>query len=454
MMQPFTTEKIYAVSELNRLVRGLLENQFTDVQIEGEIANLSKPASGHLYFSLKDDSAQLRCAMFKNRSFGTRYKPQSGDQVIARGKISLYEARGDYQFIIETLQPAGAGALQQAFDLLKEKLFAEGLFDQSRKKQIPAMTKKLAVITSPSGAAIRDILQVLGRRFPLLEVVIYPVPVQGSLSHPAICEALQLADQQHDIDLILLSRGGGSIEDLWSFNEEQVARTIAACDTPTVCGVGHEIDFTIADFVADLRAPTPSAAAEMITPDQGDLKQRLNGYQRSLDIGISTLIQTRRQQLDWLYNRLQQKHPLQIAQQQAQRVDELHSRLESSQRQRLQMFRQQLGLLQNRLVRQSPETKLANLKACYQQLALRFTQSWNNRHQILVARLARLDSQLALLNPQATLQRGYAIVRLEQTGKPVTSTQQLRAGTNLTTQLANGSFVSNVTSTSQTDEVP
>ncbi|HBS26739.1 MAG TPA: exodeoxyribonuclease VII large subunit, partial [Gammaproteobacteria bacterium] len=204
------SEKIYAVSELNRLVRGLLENKFTDVQIEGEIANLSKPASGHLYFSLKDDSAQLRCAMFRNRSFGLRYKPQSGDQVIARGKISLYEARGDYQFIIDTLQPAGAGALQQAFDALKEKLLVEGLFDQSRKKALPSMAKKIAVITSPSGAAIRDILQVLGRRFPLLEVVIYPVPVQGTQSAPAICEALERADQQVDIDIILLSRGGGS----------------------------------------------------------------------------------------------------------------------------------------------------------------------------------------------------------------------------------------------------
>ncbi len=441
------SEKIYAVSELNRLVRGLLENKFTDVQIEGEIANLSKPASGHLYFSLKDDSAQLRCAMFRNRSFGLRYKPQSGDQVIARGKISLYEARGDYQFIIDTLQPAGAGALQQAFDALKEKLLVEGLFDQSRKKALPSMAKKIAVITSPSGAAIRDILQVLGRRFPLLEVVIYPVPVQGTQSAPAICEALERADQQVDIDIILLSRGGGSIEDLWSFNEEQVARAVVTCKTPTICGVGHEIDFTIADFVADMRAPTPSAAAEIITPDQLELRQRLNGYQRSLRSTTNTLIRDKTNQLDWLSKRLQQKHPLQQLQQQAQRVDELDKRLHSAQIRQIQQARQRLGELQTQLARQSPETMLANVKSCYQQLALRLTQAWQNKQQILDSQLARATSQLALLNPQATLERGYSIVRLEKSGKLVTDVKQLSVGTTLKTRAAMGEFSAKVTKT-------
>lgn len=442
-----SSEKIYAVSELNRLVRGLLENKFTDVQIEGEIANLSKPASGHLYFSLKDDCAQLRCAMFRNRSFGTRYKPQNGDQVIARGKISLYEARGDYQFIIDTLQPAGAGALQQAFDALKEKLLSEGLFDQSRKKPLPTLAKKIAVITSPSGAAIRDILQVLGRRFPMLEVVIYPVPVQGAQSAPAICDALERADQQTDIDLVLLSRGGGSIEDLWSFNEEQVARAVAACGTPTICGVGHEIDFTIADFVADMRAPTPSAAAEIITPDQLELRQRLSGYHRTLQSATRTLIRDKTHQLDWLSKRLQQKHPLQQVQQQAQRVDELEKRLHSTQMRQIQQARQRLGELQTRLVRQSPETMLANVKACYQQLALRLTQAWQNKQQTLDGQLARATSQLALLNPQATLERGYSIVRLEQSGKLVTDVDQLSAGTTLKTRLATGEFSAEVTKT-------
>jgi exodeoxyribonuclease VII large subunit len=265
--QPTTSREIYSISELNSEARVLLEKRFPLIWVEGEISNLARPASGHIYFSLKDEAAQVRCAMFKMHNRLVNFQPKNGQQVLARVRISLYEARGEFQLIVEHMEETGDGALRRQFELLKQKLFEEGLFDEAHKQALPFLPTQLGVITSPSGAAIRDILSVLKRRFPGIPVLIYPVPVQGTEAPQAIVESIHSAAKCQDCDLLILARGGGSLEDLWAFNEETVARAINACPIPIVTGIGHEIDFTIADFVADYRAPTPSAAAEFISPD-------------------------------------------------------------------------------------------------------------------------------------------------------------------------------------------
>ena len=257
-LQPERT--VYSVSELNQTIRGLLESEFPLIWVEGEISNLAQPSSGHMYFSLKDESAQVRCAMFRGRNQFLRFTPENGQKVVIRARVSLYEARGEFQLIAEHMEDAGAGALQRAFEELKARLAAEGLFDESLKQDIPELPTRIGVITSPTGAAIRDVLSVLQRRFPAIPVLVYPVPVQGDGAAEKIVATLQLASKRKDCDVLLLVRGGGSLEDLWSFNEEIVARAIVASEIPVVCGVGHEVDFTIADFAADVRAPTPSAA--------------------------------------------------------------------------------------------------------------------------------------------------------------------------------------------------
>ncbi|MFW5824439.1 MAG: exodeoxyribonuclease VII large subunit, partial [Marinobacter sp.] len=265
---PTLRPRALTVSELARQVRHLLESSFMQVWVEGELSSLSRPSSGHWYFSLKDQRAQVRCAMFRGFNQRVRPLPKEGDQVRIRGRVSLYESRGDFQIIVEHMEPAGLGALQQAFDALKARLQAEGLFAPERKKPLPAMPRHIGVVTSPTGAAIHDILIVLGRRCPGIPVTLYPTPVQGQTATASIVAAIQRAVRHGQADVLIIGRGGGSLEDLWCFNEEAVARAIAACPIPTVSAVGHEVDVTIADFVADLRAPTPSAAAEKISPDQ------------------------------------------------------------------------------------------------------------------------------------------------------------------------------------------
>ncbi len=442
------SEKIYAVSEFNRMVRGLLETRFGQVHIEGEIASLARPASGHLYFTLKDDRGQIRCAMFRNRSLGMRFKPENGLQVIATGKVSLYEARGDYQLIVESLQPAGAGALQAAFEALKQKLLNEGLFDQARKQPVPVPPRHLAVITSPTGAAIRDVLHVLRRRYPLLSLTLYPVPVQGDGAAPAIVAAIERANADNRADLILLTRGGGSIEDLWAFNEEIVARAIAASRLPIISGVGHEIDFTIADFVADQRAPTPSAAAEMITPDQLELQQRLAGIRAWLDQQIGARLDRQRDRLNWLDKRLQQQHPRRWLEQRAQRIDELDQRLRNRMQQQLQMRHHRLADLRHRLLRRSPSVALENRRLRLDQWRQRLDNAWRQRHQRRANRLQSLSQRLALLNPHATLQRGYAIIRKPENDSLISSTRQIQPGDAIRGILADGEFSATVESVS------
>ena len=320
-------EPVFSVSRLNREARFLLENTFPAIRVEGEITNLATPASGHLYFSLKDSQAQISCALFKSRSQRLKFKPSEGMQVIVKGRISLYEPRGNFQLIADGMEEVGDGALQREFEAMKRRLDKEGLFDQEHKQPIPAFPKTIGVITSPTGAAIRDILTVLNRRFPSTSVVIYPTLVQGKQAAEQIANAIALADQRNECDVLLLSRGGGSLEDLWSFNEEVVARAIYHCQLPVVSAVGHEIDFVISDFVADQRCPTPSAAAEFLSPNATDWLQTLAGIKQRLSNALTNTLALQQKHLANLQHRLQQQHPGRTLQQQLQRLDELEQRL-------------------------------------------------------------------------------------------------------------------------------
>lgn len=346
---------VFTVSMLNGLARELLEECFPSVTVEAEISNLSIPASGHWYLTLKDDSAQIRCAMFRNRNMSVRFKPANGMQVTVKGKLSLYEGRGDYQLILDSMTEAGAGALQRAFEILKAKLSDEGLFDSARKKSIPERCRHVAVITSPTGAVIRDILSVFTRRFPLMQVTVVPVPVQGAEAVPAIIKAFEtIASRQHELhfDAVILARGGGSLEDLAAFNNEAVARAIARCPLLTVSAVGHETDISIADFVADVRAPTPSAAAELLSPDQRNLIHGLKQLEQKLLRQINNLLDQRNLQLTWLNKRLQ--HPGRRLQEQAQSLDRLDTQLRRAMSNVLQQYKNKLQTLARHLDTVSP----------------------------------------------------------------------------------------------------
>ncbi|HPQ97465.1 MAG TPA: exodeoxyribonuclease VII large subunit, partial [Thiolinea sp.] len=346
---------VLSISQLNAEVGELLNRAFPALWVEGEISNLSRPASGHLYFSLKDASAQVRCALFKNRNpAGRRLELANGQKVLARGRVGLYEPRGDYQFIVEALQAAGVGHLQLAFEALKQKLAAEGLFDAQHKKPLPAFPAGIGVITSPSGAAIRDMLQVLRRRCPQVPVWVYPCAVQGERAAPEIIRALNQANTDPRCEVLLLARGGGSLEDLWPFNEEVVARAIYASTLPVVSGIGHEIDFTIADFVADLRAPTPSAAAELAGPDRKALLERLAGLAQRQHQALQRQMLTGRNTLRHLQQRLGSQHPERRLQQRQQQMDELQRRLQRAMQHRLALGQRELAHLQQGLQQRSP----------------------------------------------------------------------------------------------------
>ena len=397
--------------------------------MQGEISNLARPASGHLYFTLKDSSAQVRCALFKNRQSGMRFKPENGLQVLARANISLYEGRGEYQLIIESLEPAGAGALQLAFEALKQKLAAEGLFDEAHKKPLPVFPQTIGIITSATGAAVRDILNVLQRRYPYGRVIIYPVPVQGEGSAQKIASMIALADQRQDCDVLILARGGGSLEDLWSFNEEVVARAVFACNTPLVCGVGHEIDFSIADFVADQRAPTPSAAAELVSPDSEKLLKQLQGTHEQLARLQQQQLQHYRQQLGFLSRQL--PHPRQQIQQQAQRIDELALRLSHHVEKQLSTYKYSLSELNNQLNRQNPLHKIQRQIQSLDNIQMQFKRAMQIMLHDARQRLANLTQLLQTISPVATLDRGYAIVTDKRSGTIVRNAEKLGKGDQL-----------------------
>jgi exodeoxyribonuclease VII large subunit len=410
--------EIYSPSTLTRLARDLLEDTFPLIWIEAEISNCARPGSGHLYFNLKDAQAQVRCAMFKLKAQLLRFKPADGQRVLARARVSLYEARGEFQLIVEHMEEAGEGALLRAFEQLKARLAAEGLFDTARKRRLPASPRRIGVITSPSGAAIRDVLHVIARRFPLAEIEILPVPVQGKDAPPAIVRMLHAAVRAARHDVLLLTRGGGSIEDLWAFNDESVARAIHASTVPVISAIGHEIDFTIADFVADARAPTPSAAAEMLVADAAEVRRRL---ERDRHVLASTL----RRHLRAL----------------AQRVDHSHARLRNLHpRARLRMGRERLNALRLRLRGSHPRTRLQPWHEHLAGLSRRLRHSTAARLRLSQLRTRELARALHAVSPLATLQRGYAILSSPASGEIVRSTAQAQPGRSLRARVIDGEF--------------
>jgi exodeoxyribonuclease VII large subunit len=436
------TRNILSVSLLNEQVRDLLEGSFPNLWVEGEISNLSQPSSGHLYFTLKDAGAQIRAAMFRGNNRFLRFTPKNGQQVLVKARLSLYAPRGDYQLIVEQMEEAGLGALRRAFDELRLRLQAEGLFAAERKRELPAPPRHIAVITSPTGAAIRDILSVLQRRFAGLPVTVLPVPVQGKEAGPAIVRAIALANAQPAFDVILLARGGGSLEDLWAFNEEIVARAIAGSRLPVVSGVGHETDFTIADFVADMRAPTPSAAAELLSPDGEDLRDNFVGFEILLTRALRTQMQHAGQRLAHLRARL--RHPGQRLHDLAQRLDELDLRLQRAVHQSLRARQMQCQGLLARLRGQHPGQRLPGQR---QHLAMLDQRLGNAMMQLLRARQVQLrhaGERAQLASPLAILARGYAIV--ESGGSIVRSVDEVTAGSVIQTRLADGVLTATVAS--------
>lgn len=442
------------VSQLNRQARTLLESHFDFVWVEGEVSNFAAPSSGHWYFSLKDGSAQVRCAMFRSRNQRVRFTPENGDHIRLRCRVSLYEGRGEFQLIVEHMEHAGAGALQAAFERLKAKLLAEGLFDPERKKPLPEQVAHLGVVTSPTGAAIHDILTVLKRRCPAIEVSILPVAVQGEGAAAEIAAAIERANRLHaqgvvKLDALIVGRGGGSLEDLWAFNEEIVARAIAASELPVVSAVGHEIDFSIADMVADQRAPTPSAAAEMLSPDQREQQARLAKLEADLVRLMRRKLADAQTRLDHLRQRL--KHPGAQLREQSQRLDDLEQRLIRAQRNLLARKHSELALLESRLRARSPLPRITQLQRDLGGLQQRLESAMQARLESARRQLAHLAQMLDSLSPLATLQRGYAIISDEQ-GKVITAPDQVRVGQSLQARLAKGAIGVTVASTTAEED--
>lgn len=401
---------ILSVSQLNREARRLLESGLPMIWVEGEISNIARPSSGHWYFTLKDEQAQIRCAMFKNRNHYVKLSPRDGQAVVVRGRVSLYEARGDYQLIAENMQDAGEGILQKRFEALKKQLESEGLFDNSHKQSLPALPRRIGVITSPTGAVIRDILNVLKRRFPGIPVRIFPVAVQGEQAADQIVAALETAQNRGDCDVLILARGGGSLEDLWPFNEERVARAIYSARLPIVSAIGHETDVTIADFVADLRAPTPSAAAEMVAPDRSHWQSNFSSLSSRLARSLGVFFGDLKEQLHWMSGRHRQCRPDRQISQYLQRLDDLDQQLRVQMQLTLSQRHHLLLKAGNYLQSHSPQQRLLRNGNTISALRTRLSQSIAAIVAEKKRALGLAGNTLNAIGPQATLNRGYAIV--------------------------------------------
>ena len=438
---------IYSVSRLNQTARKLLEQGLARIWLEGELSNIARPSSGHLYFTLKDSKAQIRGAMFSSRNRLLRFKMEEGMQVVVRAKISLYEPRGDYQLIAEYMEEAGDGVLQRAYEALKLKLETEGLFDSANKQPLPLLPKRIGVITSPSGAAIRDVVSVLKRRFPAIPVLVYPVPVQGKDAGREIAAMIKTASLRNECDVLVLTRGGGSLEDLWAFNEEIVARAIFDCRIPLVSAVGHEVDFTIADFVADQRAPTPSVAAELVSPDKDEWLTRVSHLQTRSGRHIQQDLIDRRQQLNWLNKRLQLRHPGQYLRQQVQRLDEFEQRIRLSIHSNFSNLQSSLHEKLARLKQATPGHRIARYRLQQHGLLQRLNTATGilleGRKQQLAAACRTLDA----VSPLATLERGYAIVTRPDSNKIIRRTSDIKAGEQIETRLTDGRLLCTVDET-------
>ena len=441
---------IYTITRLNREVRTVLEDSFPpSLWVRGEISNLARPGSGHMYFSLKDKHSQVRCAMFKSANRHLKFPLENGLEVLIRAGVSLYEGRGEFQLIVEHMEPAGAGALQQAFEKLKQRLLKEGLFAEDHKQALPAFPGTIGVVTSPTGAAVRDIIQVLGRRYAIAGIIVYPVPVQGEGAAQQIAETIDEANRRGECDVLILARGGGSLEDLWSFNEEIVARAIYRSTIPVVSGIGHEIDFTIADFVADQRAPTPSAAAEMVSPDTAALKSRLDTLYSQLRLCTSGLLAGHMHNVAQLSKRL--PRPTYLLQNMAQRMDDLAIRLKLSADNGITLRQARFSRLAEAVRWKNPlhqldtfHAKCALLDKQLQNHLVRNLQAWKKQ-------LDFLSHSLKTVSPLATLDRGYAIVT-DEDKNIVRRADQLRENAVINTRLSKGSVQSTVKRINSDDE--
>ncbi|HGY3714520.1 TPA: exodeoxyribonuclease VII large subunit [Citrobacter gillenii] len=431
------TSSIFTVSRLNQTVRLLLEQEMGQVWISGEISNFTQPSSGHWYFTLKDDTAQVRCAMFRNSNRRVTFRPQHGQQVLVRANITLYEPRGDYQIIVESMQPAGEGLLQQKYEQLKAKLQAEGLFDQQFKQSLPTPAHCVGVITSKTGAALHDILQVLKRRDPSLPVVIYPTAVQGDDAPGQIVRAIELANRRNECDVLIVGRGGGSLEDLWSFNDERVARAIFASRIPVVSAVGHETDVTIADFVGDLRAPTPSAAAEIVSRNQQELLRQIQSVQQRLGMAMDYYLANRSRRFTQTFHRLQQQHPqLRLARQQTT-LERLHQRMNFALENQIKQANQRQQRMLQRLNQQNPQPRIYRAQTRIQQLEFRLSENIRARLSEQRERFGNAVTHLEAVSPLATLARGYS-VSTNTGGGVLKKIKQVKAGDVITTRLEDG----------------
>ncbi|MFT2093014.1 exodeoxyribonuclease VII large subunit [Paraglaciecola sp. 2405UD69-4] len=444
MFQSQTPSKtILTVSHLNRLARTVLENEIGQVWLSAEISNFIAASSGHWYFTLKDNRSQVKAAMFKGANRRVQLKPKEGDKVLVRANIGLYEPRGDYQLIVEHIEPEGEGQLKQQFDQLKAKLSKEGLFDFENKKPLPKTINKVGIVTSATGAALHDILTVLQRRNPSIEVFIYPTLVQGSTAVSALCEAIETANHRNEVDVLIVGRGGGSLEDLWCFNSEELANVIFASRLPIVSAVGHEVDVSIADFVADLRAPTPSAAAELVSDDQSSLLDKLTTIRNQLIKGIKQQLQVQEHKHQLASKALLQNHPQKQLEQQHQFVDQIQARLKQAFDQSFIQAKQRQHYISERLQRLSPSKTIATHTLAISELNQKLTKNCQNLLKQKQQILANNSHLLETVSPLATLSRGYNIgFKGEQIVKSVT---QLTPGDELTSRFVDGEVVSVVT---------
>jgi len=441
--------KIYSVSELNRRCKMTLESQFSTIWLEAEISNLAMPASGHWYFSLKDTKSQVRCAMFKGKNRACRIPPEEGMKVLVRARVSLFEPRGEFQLIVEYLEPAGIGQLLQQYEELKAKLDQEGLFDAEFKQLVHHHNQSIGVITSSTGAAIHDVISVIRRRYPLQKVVIYPCLVQGNLAAEQIINQISIANRRQEVDVLLLVRGGGSLEDLWCFNHEDLARAIFASSLPIVTGIGHEVDFTIADYVADLRAPTPSAAAEKTTPDQRELFEQLESLISWQVSFIESKLDGYEQKLDWLKRQLQS--PERLISSREQQIKLLKQRMATSIQLSINASQQRLHSNQLKLSHLDPDTAIQTAKEKHLQLKRRLVQAVEKNVSHSRSQLRELSLILDNLSPLATLGRGYSLTKTVD-GTLLKDAGSVKKGESIITTLKNGTLESLITKARMIDQ--
>jgi len=444
------TQEIISVSEINKRAKSILEENFPFVWIQGEVSNFFSAASGHWYFSLKDESSEIRCAMFTNKNHHITFEPKDGDHLVLNGTLSIFEGRGQYQIIVEHIELAGEGALLKAFEELKKKLQLEGLFDDSIKRQLPAYPKNIAVVTSPDGAVIQDIINVLDRRSPFLDLTIVPTLVQGEKAAPLICDALNKVGKLKNIDVAILARGGGSIEDLWAFNNEEVARAIVNCPTPIISAIGHETDFTISDFVSDLRAPTPSIAAEIISQPYSELIETLEGYQNYISRSVISQIDLQRTQITNLIKRI--RHPGDKLREISQKLDYIETTLIQNINQEISFKKNGLNLKDLSLQQNSPQNKVKEAKVYLQNASKDLLKALKLEIERKNTVLAEIVATLQAVSPLSVLSRGYSIISTEPDGKILSSSNQVEIGQSISAILSKGSIKAEIKSKNENEE--